>query len=935
MKHRDTYAVVDIETTGGNAANGDRIIQFGCILIEEGKIVQEFSTDVNPLVSIPKNIENLTGLSNKTVANAPYFEDVAPTIYNLLESCIFVAHNIQFDYRFLSEELVRCGLPELTMKGIDTVELSQILLPTEHSFRLADLAETLNIVHESPHQAVSDAMVTAELFLLLRQKLKRLPLVTVERLAEIAPHCTMETAYFFKEALNELRTELPPFPKNLLIRNGIAIRKKTTNFEQRSYWNDDTYPLDNSSKEALFKDKLAVRESQVTMMNAVYDNFSTNEEEHFVIEAATGIGKTLGYLLPSAYLSAPDDPILISTYTTLLQKQLLEKDIAQLNAVLPFKIHAAILKSKYHYLHLAKFQEVLKDPVEHLTDAILRMRTLTWLTETTTGDLDELNLTNYIQPFWNKIRHRGWLKDAQDDPWYDEDFYLHARNEVKHASLIITNHAFFCHDLQRKEKEFPTVQRIIIDEAHHFSDIATSSSSELFSYYRIQRIVNLIGKSDDTDHFFNRVKLLKKNHGMLNSVELDSIEMSVFALDAELGNFVDLLLEYCNNEMPLEKTYLDQIDIPFSMSENWSMTLKRSVKNVLAYLEDICYSGFSFVNQVIDLHSQLTHRERHLVDGFYELIRELEEQKEIFLTIFQKNADTEVTWFSYKKKSPKSSFSIKHSRTISSDFLQQHLLNQTRSILYTGATLGINGDFTYFEEQLGERPLKKMLIPTEYDYQKQAKLWIPENIASIKTLTKAHYAKMIVEQLESIAGKSTENILVLFNANEPLQEVYSLLQSHSAFSGREVLAQGLSGSRDRILKRFFRSKGSILLGADSFWEGVDLPGKSLRIIVVTRLPFESPERPFTKAKYQWLVKQNLSPFSVEALPKATIKLKQALGRLIRSKEDKGVMIVLDDRLMKSSYGKYMLESLPAELTAEIVPQAEIEEKLNRFLENDE
>lgn len=177
--------------------------------------------------------------------------------------------------------------------------------------------------------------------------------------------------------------------------------------------------------------------------------------------------------------------------------------------------------------------------------------------------------------------------------------------------------------------------------------------------------------------------------------------------------------------------------------------------------------------------------------------------------------------------------------------------------------------------------------------------------------------------------------MVLFNSHETLQAVYELIQQHSAFLGRELLAQGLSGSRDRMLKRFFHSAGGILLGADSFWEGVDLPGKSLRLIVVTRLPFESPDRPFTKARYQWLEREGINPFMADAVPKATIRLKQGLGRLIRSETDKGVLLVLDDRLVHTSYGQQMLTALPSEMTKEVISKEDLGRELPLFLKDEQ
>lgn len=935
VNHKDTYAVVDIETTGGNVANGDRMIQFGCVLIEDDQIVHRFATNINPLTSIPKQIEHLTGLSNKSVALAPYFEDIAATIYNLLDGCIIIAHNIHFDYTFLSGELQRCGLPALKNKGIDTVELAQVLLPTESSYRLNDLVRKFNIEHTNPHQADSDAAVTAELFLVLKQKLKELPLVTVEKLVELSENLTMETSYFFKTNLAEMKNERLPLSESLMIKNGIAIKVKQPMFEQKNYREDVFYPATLTKKEQLFQTKLTTRNQQIKMMDAVHDYFSSEETNHFAIEAATGVGKTLGYLLPLAYIASVENPVVISTYTTLLQKQLLEKDIVQLNTVLPFKVQAAILKSKNHYIHLTKFQEVLKDPVEQKVETIYKMKLLTWLIETETGDLDELNLTNYNHLFWNKIRHRGWLSKPEDDQWHDEDFYLHAQHKIKHASVIITNHSFLCHDLNRKEKELSTIGKLIVDEAQHLPDVAMEASSEIFGYYRMQQLIKLIGRALDEKSFLGSIKQLSQQFSEIETSYIENMEMNLLSLEDELSDFIYQLLVYCKNTVGSQHYQQEQVDIQFNREAHWNLALKKASKKVLTLMNEISYLGYEVVNQGLNEHHQLTQRERYLFEDFFDVITTFENQKDIFHAVFQENEENEVTWFSYKEKSPKNSFTIKRSKVDSSKFLKEKLLDKIPFILYTGATLEINDSFDYFETQLGEKNLKELIIESPYDYKKQARLWFPKELKPIKELSKKEYVNMIVEQVENIIDNSVENTMVLFNSYEMLQEVYFALQQKPAASGRELLAQGFSGSRDRMLKRFFRSTGGILLGADSFWEGVDLPGKSLSIIVITRLPFESPDRPFVKAKHRYLEQKQLNPFTIDSLPKATLRLKQGLGRLIRSEKDKGVMIVLDNRLIRTSYGKQILGSLPQGLPVEEVATRDMGGKLQLFLNTEE
>lgn len=227
-----TYAVVDIETTGTNPKE-DRIIQFGCVMIEDGRITSRYSMDINPGRKISKQIQHLTGITNQRVHRSPYFEDVAQTIYNLLADTIFVAHNIYFDYQFLNHELTRCGVPKLQIPGIDTVELAQIFLPTEPSFRLADLSESLGFIHDNPHQADSDAEVTAQLLLLIEERMRQLPLVTLEQIVKLSNHTGMDTRLFIEQTTDELRKRPPPLSDELEIIEGIALQKKKSNCFQK------------------------------------------------------------------------------------------------------------------------------------------------------------------------------------------------------------------------------------------------------------------------------------------------------------------------------------------------------------------------------------------------------------------------------------------------------------------------------------------------------------------------------------------------------------------------------------------------------------------------------------------------------------------------------------------------------------------------------
>ncbi len=220
------YSVVDLETTGTSVKNGDRIIQIGCALVQDGVVVNHFETLVNPRTKIPHQIEQLTGITNKAVQSAPLFEDIAGTVFSLLTGTIFVAHNVNFDFPFLNRELERSGYPTLTIQAIDTVTLSQILLPTAKSYRLRDLTAYLTIEHDHPHSAASDADATAQLLIDLLDKLANLPTITLRQLVSMKLELPQQTADVFATELGRRKRHPVKLPESLYVTHGLVLHKQ-------------------------------------------------------------------------------------------------------------------------------------------------------------------------------------------------------------------------------------------------------------------------------------------------------------------------------------------------------------------------------------------------------------------------------------------------------------------------------------------------------------------------------------------------------------------------------------------------------------------------------------------------------------------------------------------------------------------------------------
>ncbi|MFD2306212.1 helicase C-terminal domain-containing protein [Enterococcus termitis] len=919
MKKSQVYAVVDIETTGTDAAV-DRIIQFGCVLIQNGEIISRFATDVNPNQAISKQIQKLTGISNARVQKAPYFEDVALTIYNLLADTVFVAHNIYFDYSFLTQELIRCGAPKLAIPGIDTVELAQIFLPTEKSFRLGDLSESLGLNHDNPHQADSDAQVTAELLLLIEAKMRRLPLITMETIDQLSQQTGMDTSSYIHHIYEEMKQNILPLSEDIRIVSGIGVRKKEVPLFEEKLYGDPVFPKKKKAKEKLFDQTIHYRSEQSRMMNLVYDHFTTNETKDLFIEAATGTGKSLGYLFPISYLATPENPVIISTVSIVLQNQLLEKDIQLANQICPKPLRAVIIKSHRHYIDLQRFKATLKNPLQQKQYALYQMGVLVWLLETVTGDLDELQLTSFNHIFWRDVAHRGLDFLSNQDPLYQEDFVRFLYKKVRQSNVLIVNHAFLAQETLRETALLPKSAYLIIDEAHHLPDIAGKISHRQFNYLSFKKQVALYLEEDQ---LFDQVSHI------LEEAKEDQRLLRIYcnAADDLVEEFSDLLYEFAALFPKQKQQTMEDVILTKPVFDQLSLAGEASIRKIEILLSEMKEIQKRIQQSVEEQLEKYTASDRIILVRllqFFERIDHVYDCFDIYVN------EWHPRWIKEYSRTSQGTGILAVNDLEASILPTTSWYERYQHILYTGGTLRFGNDKKYLPTKLGVPDALFKTLPDPYDYEQHARLYIPTDGISVSQTNSAEFSAYIASVIQELAQQN-RSMLVLFTSHELLSNVYHRIHQSFLNEGRELLAQGISGSREKILKRFVHSKNSILLGADSFWEGVDLPGDALSLLIVTRLPFENPQRPFVKARYDYLEEKGIQAFTHEALPKATLRLRQALGRLIRSNKDTGAMIILDRRLITAKYGKRMLKALPKDLPVKEAPLMEITAELNEFL----
>lgn len=925
MKNR-RYIVVDLETTGNQATKADKIIQFSACIVEDGKIVDQFSTFLNPEKRIPPFIKELTGIVDKDVKDAPLFEDVSSIIHSLIDGGIFVAHNVSFDWTFLQKEMREAGEAPLKMKLLDTVELARIMYPTVDSFKLQDLADEFGLGHDAPHRADSDARVTAELLLLFLEKLESLPLATIRKLTTLAQHLTGFLAELLFDIEMRKEREMERLDPQWLEYRGIVIRQKDVKVAQYSRADKLTYPSSDDDKIALFQMAdvtLVPRVGQFLMMDTVMDSWKA--ETDTLIEAGTGIGKTLGYFLPAIYFAKERQiPIVISTYTNLLQSQIFHKDIPLLATLTGFDIQAVVLKGRDHYINLFKFEQLLTE-VDKTYDVVLtKMQLLVWLTETTTGDIDEVNLSGGGQLFWNRMKHTGWFLSPTKDPWLAYDFYLFNQKQAKAADLIIVNHALLLQDHFGKGQWLPDYEYAVIDEAHHFTDAARAQKSFVFSYRRMKFFMNRLGT-------LGKEAILKRLEWMFpEQHQLFDVEIAVVKLEEALDDLFRLLAQKLlksnknTTELILVENVIDEkLDAALFFAGEKALLLMREVSVAL----DLILTEGKQKAEVFD------EKESAFLEEVYSFVIDWKKSEKQLATMLYEKEEAMMLYIESDRHKSLGSMRLRADIIQVNHTLQKDFFDTKKAVVLTSATLTVNDSFAYIQAELGlDADIITRQIKSPFHYDENARILIPSDMLPVKGTSLDDYTSRLASYLSAIAKETSGRMLVLFTANDMLQKTYRKMNQDASIAEYRILAQGVSsGSPARLTKQFLALDKAILLGTMTFWEGVDIPGDDLSCLVIVRLPFAPLEDPYTKAQIALRKKMGQNAFQTYSLPEAVLRFKQGFGRLIRREADRGIVFVFDNRVDTTNFGKAFLHSIP-EVPIVKGREQELLEEVKKFFE---
>jgi ATP-dependent DNA helicase DinG len=628
------------------------------------------------------------------------------------------------------------------------------------------------------------------------------------------------------------------------------------------------------------------REGQIKMAEAVLKAFE--EKRHLIVEASTGTGKTLAYLVPAiAAALATKKRVIISTGTKNLQEQLMEKDIPFLQKVMPKKFSAAYMKGRSNYACLYKIKKAENQPIlEGLDEMDYFEEIRHWARETETGDRAELLSLPENLSFWSRINAKSDACIGQKCPDFEPCFITRMRERAEEADIVIVNHHLFFADLNVRGNQFgrvlPDYGAVIFDEAHLIEDIAADYFGFQISSFQIEEL----GRDADT--------LPITDAGIVRDITKTVARIIGYAdqfwARFSEGRGKEGRFPLAGNSF-VRRTRDDDIE-PTPLGE--------------AY--------FELDNALQKLETAVAVYEEKMPEA-ESLVRRIRQTRFDLDFIVTQTEQNYVYWLERRGRG----IFLRASPIDVSNLLQEKLFDKVETVVLTSATLSSNGKFDFIKNRLGltEENTSTLLAPSSFDYQKQAIVYLPKAMPDPRA---PEFTQLAAGEIVKLLNITDGRAFVLSTSFYSMNALYELVSSRVSFP---CFVQG-SMSKAGLLEKFKETPNAVLFATSSFWQGVDVRGEQLSCVIIDKLPFAVPSDPVVAARTKYIDENGGRSFFEYSVPNAVITLKQGIGRLIRSKTDRGVIALLDSRLRTKGYGKDFLNSLPkTKITTELKDVSEM------------
>ena len=917
-----TCVSIDLEMTSARPENQE-VIEIAAIKFRGERVVETWSTLIRPLSPVPYNVQVLTGIDPRTLTRAPALADVADRLRTFVGDYPLVAHTVSADVGCLRRQGVALDNPQY-----DTFELASILLPQMSSYSLASLAGQLGIEFPQQHRAAHDALVTKQLFLKLIELATELDLGLIQEINRL----TQNHAWPLKTLFQEIEAE----------KSKVALGSSHRQAWAAKVGVDDTdldllvaperaaesvkpaktlAPIDPKPLVALLEpggllqQKLAgyeFREPQVQMLRAVVT--ALNEGQRLVVEAGTGTGKSLAYLVPAIYFATKNgERVVVSTNTINLQDQLIQKDLPDLQQVLPLPFRATVVKGRSNYLCLQRLGTLRRRTDLSLSETLALIKVLVWLPTTVTGDQSELNLTDAERPVWSKL----WAHPDICTPGTcryarrGRCFLYRARSRAEASHVVVVNHALLLSDAVSASQVLPEYRHLIVDEAHHLEDQATDQLGYVMQTREVLGFLDDLSPATNAERRAGLLGELPQNfRGSTSPPQIqrraEELARTAIVKVTEVRVAVDTFFQAVTGFMaqrPLDNRGYEQrtrltsaarrqpawtaVDVAWETLELRLISLQESLSKLFGFLQELeSYNLLEYEELLSQLTSLLSSGERLRTEGNALVSNPLKDR---------------VYWITVTNAGETSL----HSAPLDvSPLLEAQLYADKRAVILTSATLSVAGRFDYVQGRLGMKDSEALAVGSPFDFGKSTLVVIPTDMPEPE---QPQYQRVMHQTLLRLCQSTEGRALVLFTSHAQLRAAWQAIHAPLASAGILVLGHGIDGTpRRQLLNTFKTNPKTVLLGAASFWEGIDVVGDALSVLVLTRLPFSVPTDPVIAARSELFD----DPFSEYNLPQAILKFRQGFGRLIRSQTDRGVVVILDRRVHSKSYGSQVLKSLP-------------------------